>query len=200
MTTWAQDAADALDALGDSPTADQARVVTDRFPNVDVLAALASRGGGGGGAYQTATVTLTNAQILALPTTPIQVVAAPGVGNLLVVDSAVMALDATGGVYSDFDSFNVFLNYGSGGLKQASNLYDEANNGAFADDNAVNFIGIFQPIDAGTNQAGWFGDATNVVNVPITVWALNGAAGDLAGGDAANTLKVVMNYYTVAVS
>lgn len=47
MTTWAQDAADALDALGDTPTPDEARTVTDRYPNVDVLAAIASRGGGG---------------------------------------------------------------------------------------------------------------------------------------------------------
>lgn len=48
MTTWADDAAAALEALGDSPTPDQARAVTDRYPNVDVLAALAARGGGGG--------------------------------------------------------------------------------------------------------------------------------------------------------
>lgn len=49
MTTWADDAAAALDALGDSPTPTEARAVTDRYPNVDVLAAIASRGGGGGG-------------------------------------------------------------------------------------------------------------------------------------------------------
>lgn len=47
MSTWADDAAAALDDLGDSPTPVQARAVTDRYPNVDVLAALASRGGGG---------------------------------------------------------------------------------------------------------------------------------------------------------
>lgn len=47
MTSWAQDASDALDALGDTPTPDQARRVTDRFEDTDVMAALAARGGGG---------------------------------------------------------------------------------------------------------------------------------------------------------
>lgn len=44
---FAQQAADALDALGDSPTPDEARRVTDRFEDTDLLAALAARGGGG---------------------------------------------------------------------------------------------------------------------------------------------------------
>lgn len=46
---WAQEAADALDALGDSPTPAEARAVTDRFEDTDLMAAIVSRGGGGGG-------------------------------------------------------------------------------------------------------------------------------------------------------
>jgi hypothetical protein len=49
---WAQQAADRLDALGDSPTPAEVRVVTDRFEDTDLMAAIhsiAKAGGGGGG-------------------------------------------------------------------------------------------------------------------------------------------------------
>lgn len=46
---FAQQAADAIDALGDSPTPDEARRVTDRYEDTDLLAALVARGGGAGG-------------------------------------------------------------------------------------------------------------------------------------------------------
>lgn len=51
---WAQLASDAIDNLGDSPTPAEARAMTDRFEDTDILAALVSKGGGGGGGGSTA--------------------------------------------------------------------------------------------------------------------------------------------------
>ena len=194
MTSWAQRAADALDGLGDSPTADEARAVTDDFESTDVMAALAARGG-----LSSAALTLTNAQILALPTTAREIVAAPGEGKLHVCVSAVMVLDATNGAYSDFDLFSLFVNYGTT-WKQASIAYDEFSNGAFADNSAVHLLGMFTGAGAGgTPAASWFADHAEAVNKPLTVFATNGSAGDLDGGGTGNTLAVYLNYLTITL-
>lgn len=47
-------------------------------------ATIQGSGGGGGGGLQVAKVTLSSAQILALNTTPIQIIAAPGAGNMVI--------------------------------------------------------------------------------------------------------------------
>src|SRR5687768_2578118 len=57
--------------------------------------------GAGHTLVKVASVTLTNAQIKALPTTAVQVIAAPGAGKLIYPVSAFVILDTTAGVYTD---------------------------------------------------------------------------------------------------
>lgn len=150
------------------------------------------------GGFQTATVTLTDAQVKALPTTGVQVVAAPGANKLLVVVSSVWTLDNTHGAYTNFSSFVTTLNYGSTGTP-ASAPYDEANNGAFADTSAVHLLGVFLGVGDGAGQAAWFADRATVVDTGLTVKAVNASAGDLTGGNAANTLSVSATYFTIGI-
>jgi hypothetical protein len=81
-------------------TSDDASVtITDPTgPVVDLSA------GGGAAVVQLATATLTDAQIKALHTTPVQVLAAPGAGKYIAVIAALVACDTTAASYTNVNS------------------------------------------------------------------------------------------------
>lgn len=169
-----------------------------------------SGGGGGGGAsvVQSASVTLTNAQVLALPTTAIQLVAAPGAGKILVpllawfyvnwtadytnIDaSAALGIEYGTTLASALATFQEATDFGN----QVSNLLADGASHA-----AVMGPGDFASSTGGAvSGRGQFADDPGVVNAALNVYANNAPSGNFTGGDAANTIQVTVYYNTLTL-
>lgn len=135
----------------------------------------------GGGAIQTVTVTLTSAQVLALHTTPVTVVQAPGAGLAIVPVSAMFNYQFGGTAYTD----------GGGNITLAGN--GTGNYASFAS------AGFW---DQGSSKVKPFTALTNpaVVSLAAVESAIqvgqNTANPTLGNG----LLAVTVAYYVVAVS
>ena len=131
---------------------------------------------------QSATIDLTNAQVLALWSTPVTVVAAPGSGKSVDVVGATLAFKYTG-AYTSVSGNNLRLYYTS----------RQANNAASASITSLGFL------DATANtiiRVAGVPDNTNpTVNTAVVIQNVNGVA--FAGGNAANSVRVVVNYRIV---
>ena len=141
------------------------------------------------------TVILTDAQIKALPTTAIELVAAPGASKFIFLQSALIVSNCQAGTYISGD-------FAGGSL-------------GFSVVNSVSFSlleGDLESLLTDTSQLGtvWFqgNHATakvaapkamgDTVNQPLTLVAGNGS-GNYTGGNAANTLKVTVLYVIMDV-
>lgn len=167
----------------------------------------AAGGGSGSGAISAATATLTNAQVLALPTTPVQVIAAPGSGLLLFPIAGVLSLTWVAD-YTNIDATaEIFV-----GWPNASHLSFEglALSEAVASDvsGLLGFgeggigVALFQQRAPGTGAtfgAAGIDDPPVMVDQPISIFAINGALGNFTGGNAGNSLSVTVFYATVTV-
>lgn len=152
----------------------------------------------GGSSYLSATVTLTDAQIKALPTTYIEVVATPGANKLLVFIKAVLFFDFEVGVwfYGNVSSNNaMFISYDD-------DFYDASNYSRLTSESApaVSIVSSSNkpnstdyPNSTLTEVNSVYGD---IVNRPLKLVMYNDD-GDLTGGNAANTLKVTVYYVVV---
>jgi len=152
---------------------------------------------GGSGALSLTRATLTDAQVKAVPTTPVTVIAAPGAGKAIMILTAWMRLDARGGAYTNLTGLEVQLNYGAAALAPASAAYVEASQGAFADASAVHVLGSFDDQTEGP-QASWMAEIATVTNSPVTVF-FSGTTGNLTGGNAANSLTVDVLYHVLTL-
>lgn len=152
-----------------------------------------STGGGGGGEslVQQASVTLTDAQIKALPTTEFQIIAAPGADKVIIplfalfrptISVAYTGIDADAQLYLVSSSW-------------LTTIYNENLNDVsqLLGGSIWSFMGPNLGVDAGgfllSSQTG------EESNLPINLGASNGS--DFTGGNAANTLTVVVLYVVV---
>ena len=131
-----------------------------------------------GSSYLVAEVTLTDDQIKALPTTPVEIVAAPGAGKYLQLIIA--------SVYANFVSaYNIDL--GAYILNDNGNGFGSE---LFTIATAEPLQNIFQVQMDGSSSA------PNVIeNKNLAVISFDGV--NLTGGNAANTLKVTVYYVIV---
>jgi len=150
-----------------------------------------------GGAVLSTSVTLTDAQIKANPSTAIEVVPAPGADKVILFMGGVALWSISGGAYTGVDATSrYFLTYGDW-LHEASTV-------AKPPTNATNRIDILTQGPYVLGQVDWEDYLTSnptsaglfIVNEPLKVYMSNGS-GDLGGGNAANTLKVTVYYVVV---
>jgi hypothetical protein len=153
--------------------------------------------GGGAGLVQVATVTLTDAEIKALPTTGIEIIAAPGVGKIILPISIVISfnwvadytgIDANSTIYSAMDG-----DYGSllpaisesvdGGI---NNLLASSESKVVVMQQPISlFLGNTNPINYSTSQ---------LENKALILFSQNNGL-PFSGGNAANQLLVTAYYF-----
>lgn len=157
---------------------------------------------GGGGGIQTATLTLTNAQILTLPTTAVQVIAAPRSGVMLVPVGTMVSANTTAAVYTNVTvapTTALNVSYGNTVPPSASfniAVLQETNCTIFGAQAKQQFVasvgasddgngGLFPPGGHDFSATGIFVSATNT--------------GNFTGGNAANSILVSVAYYLAQV-
>ena len=153
-----------------------------------------------------ATATLTDAQIKALPSTPVVVVPAPGMNRVLLAPvtqgsmQIVLYLDWYGD-YTNIDAtatwecavgpFGPYARYGAGN-KLASFL-------GWGAGGQANAVWLLSKNDSTVDGAA-LNNLSDVQNQPITLGMVNAALGNLTGGHAANTLTVSVLYSVLDVT
>lgn len=157
------------------------------------------------GAVKVASVTLTNAQVIALPTAGVQIVAAPGASRVVVPIFGYMFLTWV----ADYGNINATarlgIEYGTTGASTLAPLY-EATAGQVSNlliDSATHAavlppLGITQTVTQ-LSGLGQFQDEPGTVNAALNVYANNQGDGAFTLGDAGNSLKVSVLYFTLTV-
>lgn len=151
-----------------------------------------------------ATVTLTDSQIQTLPTIPVEIVAAPGSGKMVLPLYGVASLDWTANYTNINTAARLFIattNAQNLILGDLVELVGNANvSGLLAF--GADALAFFPPrvvsnIDGSYTRGVGGGWATSDFNDDgLSIGAANGGAGNFTDGDPANTLKVTV-YYTV---
>ena len=149
------------------------------------------------------TTTLTDAQVKALPTTSVTVVAAPGVGSAITPLFAHLHCAATAD-YTNIDA-NCILELNNGGaVGYLDQTLVSSVSGLLAPGDPADpqnaFVSTTQRQRGTTVTAGFssFYDS-DIDNKPLILKVTNGGAGNFTGGNAANVLTVTTYYVVVPV-
>lgn len=171
--SWASRAKQMIDALGSTPTADEARVVTDRFADSDIQAAIIEKIGEGGGGGAENSVTLLG---------PFQ----------LDFDTA--------GFFNPNDSGVETLSIPAGSFVQAFGIVTETFEGRASGDEIV--LGLLEnaagsgPVLAQYGFDGLVSDTPSVAHHEPTI----DAVGVRQSGFAVAACKVVVAYYPIGAT
>lgn len=140
------------------------------------------------------TGTLIDAQVKALPTTPVQVLASPGAGKRIMPVFAQVRIDPSAGAYTNVDATCV-LKFGYGNVSPGVMGFGERtgfSNPLFVNgvtDVITEAFGQFLPSGENADLADSECDAT------LSVFIQNGALGNFTGGNAANRLRYQLIYW-----
>lgn len=151
---------------------------------------------------QKQSITLSDSQVKNLPSTPVEIIAAPG-ANKVIVPIVAIAYFKWNGNYGNIAS-NAALNIShNNGTNLLTALFENASSSV---SNLLNddedYMAIFtqkSEIANGIN-VGFYMYPSNIVNKNITIGLYNGANGNLTGGSTANTIKVTVYYVVEDVS
>lgn len=153
------------------------------------------------------TTTLTDAQVKALPTTPVTLVAAAGADTFLHVLTAFVRVDTSNNGYGNIDgSAYLIVTYTGEDAGAAQGLI--ANGGDATDLTNLltsfdNTSAVLEPytvatVDAAANKVvPALLSMSDAVNKGLIIKASNGVAGNWTGGNAANEMSVTVLYTVV---
>jgi hypothetical protein len=155
------------------------------------------------------TRTLTNDEIKALPTTSIEIVAAPGEGKMLLFHSAILLCDATAGVYTNIDQAGAYMSIRFTGQGDISTLLVKDTGVSIT---MVSLGGLVEqagnvrwatllPYHLGADASYGLianGDAVQE-NTGLSLRFRNYSNGDLTGGHADNYMRVTVNYSVIDI-
>lgn len=164
------------------------------------------------GGLKIATVTITDAQFKALPTTPLQLVAAPGAGKMLVPIRAIIMYGSGGTGYTNINASlaGLFLAYTGAAPLASSFLIDDpklatpitdfsdmfASTGGFS----WTFTWPYQNDRGSANNWGILGQLATYADeedLPIMLVGENNGSGDWTGGNAGNSIIIRVLYEEV---
>lgn len=157
-----------------------------------------------------ASVNLTDANIKALPTTPITLITTPGAGFFLNPISYLVQIRASAGAYTNINAgaFAVFDTPGTAVIRSGYIGNDATTTPAlttFSDlfgaaaNKQVQLANVYYTVSPESALWGTIGDVQVIADVEdksIVFTVNNGGSGDLTGGNAANTGRIIC-YYTV---
>lgn len=167
------------------------------------LDAILAGGVGGASILHQEPVLLNNTQIKALPTTRIEVVAAPGANKILLPLSAVLVLTAGTG-YGNINADDYLtLSHDDGNVDKMSYCRNETalftQLTSFLSGNRTLFLVPSAAHDASASALCSFSNSTaSLVNKNL-VLSTSGLEVDWTGGDPANTLRVSVSYMVLDV-
>ena len=153
-----------------------------------------------------ASVTIAHAAILTLPTTPVQLVAAPGAGFLIWPQYTMLSSHIVSN-YTKFGGsdvrFNVGWSDGAGGVTPIAYCADAS--AKLLAPTATKTVAYIPPptniseIDALFANGLSYNATTLMQNKALLFNADNHSGGDFTGGNAANTLSIPLHYVIVAI-
>jgi hypothetical protein len=142
--------------------------------------------------YYSRKTVLTDAQIKALPSTPVELVPAPGAGKVVMVSDYVWQVKTPGADYTNIEfgeTSSITLIYGADYQDDASEGFE--NIGFCFENNRINrFCGV------GFLQVKTWEEAA-IINKAVYLYAENGSSGNFTGGHASNTLEITVFYSIV---
>jgi hypothetical protein len=142
-----------------------------------------------------ATMALDDGQIKALPTTPFEIVSSPGENRLIFFQSAMVVVDCAAAAYASGDFTGGSLAFTVGGQAVSLDLAATDLEGLLTDDSQRNLCWL-PARQASGPQAAAIEDLDAMTDQPLMLAAVN-TGGDYTGGDAANSMKVIVFYLIV---
>lgn len=149
--------------------------------------------------YESPTIVLTDAEIKALPTTPIEIVPAVA-GKILKFLSAMVIIDVQAGVYTNVHAdLNIQFTYDTALFDESASsiIVDPVNSLTDANNAWVSDVGPF--FYTFNSAVGMTWTLVNVQGQAFQLKADNAAQGDFTGGHADNTIKVRLFYLIIDV-